>query len=685
MRALDIPLATGPTGALAIAAMLALAAPARGQNFTPVVSADIAAHVSFSTGVSWVDWDHDGDLDLFVVTGFAANNHNVLYRNDAGTFSRLLGVPMAQDGAESVCSTWADFDNDGDVDAFVSNLVNAGGMLYEGHAGAGLTLNTTAGIGGIGLKGTGAAWGDYDNDGDVDLVIAALVGQGGITTPNRLFHNDGDATFTEITAEPPVSMLDSCHHPTWSDYDGDGDLDLFFASGGPGFTKRDQLYRNQLRETGAATFVRITTGVIATDFRDSQVLSWVDYDNDGDLDLYAVNYSSVPNQLYRNDGGTFTKVVAAGIATDAGAAHGVVWGDFDNDGDQDAYVARDLRQSNRYYRNEGDGTFTTVTTGLFVNEALSNYGAAAADYDGDGDLDLFVPTARSEGPSLLLRNDLVPGNHWLVVRCEGTISNRSAIGAKVRAGSRIAGTMRWQLRELLAGTSYGGHNALDAHFGLGDAVVVDSLRIEWPSGLVEVLTGVGVDRRLDVLENSTTPVLGLVLDTAATAGGVQVRWSVPGWAGREVVVQRTRPGGDWSEHGRVLVGAGDIAAFADAAVAAGARYGYRLRLDAPAGAAVVGEAWVDVPAAVGFAISRLWPNPTPGPVHVQFDLASDAPGSLELFDAAGRRVASLPLPGAGAGRHERTLDPPSRLANGVYYVRLRQGARSTTAPIAVAH
>ncbi len=287
------------------------ATPLSAQPFTPVASPAIAGHVSFSTGATWVDFDGDGDLDLYVTTGFAADINNVLYRNDAGSFVRVTGVPLVLDNSDSACSTWADYDNDGDVDCFVSNLVSAGGMLFQGTGGGALALNTTAGIGGSGLKGTGCAWGDYDNDGHVDLIVAALFGQGGIVTGNRLFHNDGDGTFTEVTTGPQVTTTDSHHHPTWADYDGDGDLDLFFGTGAVGSTRLDRMYKNQLVETGSADFTAITTGIFATDPRDSQVLSWVDYDDDGDLDMYAVNYSSVPNQLYRNDGASFTKITTA--------------------------------------------------------------------------------------------------------------------------------------------------------------------------------------------------------------------------------------------------------------------------------------------------------------------------------------------------------------------------------------
>lgn len=668
------------------ALLLAHAAlPAAAQTFTPVPAPDIAAHISFSTGAAWADFDGDNDLDLFVVTGFAPANNNVLYRNDAGSLTRVLGTDVVQDAAESVCSTWADTDNDGDLDCYVSNLVNNGGMFYLGQPGTAPALNFTAGLTNAALKGTGCAWGDYDNDGFVDLVVAAIFGQGtGITTPNRIFHNNGNGTFTEITGIPPTSTFDSCHHPTWSDYDGDGDLDLFFASGGAGFTKRDQMYRNQLRETGTATFTPITTGVIATDFRDSQVLSWVDYDNDGDLDLYAINYSSVPNQLYRHDGNTFTKVPAAGIATDLGAAHGVVWGDFDNDGDQDAYVVRDLSQSNRYYRNNGDGTFATVIAGAFVNEALSNYGAAAADYDQDGDLDLFVPTARSEAASVLYRNDLANGNHWLVVRCEGTHSNRSGIGAKVRVRAIIGGVPRWQLREILAGTSYGGHNALEAHFGLGEAAEADSVKIEWPNGLVEVVTHVQADRVLRVVEDTTTPVIGAVLHASAGAGAIEVAWALPGWAGRDVAVERALDGGAWSAFATVLVGIDGTASVTDAPAGTATRHGYRLRLETARGAQAVGEVWLDLVATKGFGIRRLAPNPTSGPVTVEFDVDHARGAVLEFFDPAGRSVGREHFAGLSAGRHVRAVNAARGLPSGVYFARLTQAGRTSTTRVVIA-
>lgn len=690
---LDVPGIAALVTLIAALASVVLPDAAQAQPFTAVPSPTIGSHVSFSTGASWVDVDDDGDLDIYVVTGFAANNNNVLYRNNGdGTFASVAGVPVTSDGAESVCSTFGDWDNDGDIDGFVSNLVNAGGMLFDGGASGappdpaspgGFGLNMTAGIGGAGLKGTGAAWGDYDNDGHLDLVIAALFGQGGITTPNRLFHNNGNGTFSEVLTGPLATVTDSHHHPTWADYDGDGDIDLFFGTGGAGSAKLDRLYRNQLKETGSATFTPITTGVIATDLRDSQVLSWVDYDNDGDLDMYAVNYSSVPNQLYRNNGATFTKITTGDIVTGIGAAHGVVWGDFDNDGDQDAFVVRDSGGSNRYYRNNGNATFTRITAGAFVNESLSNYGAAAGDFDRDGDLDLFVPTARNEAASVLFRNDLAAGNHWLTVRCRGTISNRSAIGAVVRIKATIGGAPRWQRRDISAGTSYGGHGALEAHLGLGTATILDTLRVEWPSGLVNVQTGVPVDQLMTVLENSTTPMAVLLVSVESTPAGVRVEWNLPGAIGRTITVMRSVDSRSFEPYRAVSIDADGRALLVDEATEPGRRYGYRLDLGSDAGMIRADETWVEVPAFLG--IHRAGPNPAGGALHLQLVLATNQPAVVDLIDVTGRRVATRLINSPAPGTMRLEWNDATNLPAGIYLARLTQGSAVAIARIVWTH
>jgi hypothetical protein len=252
-----------------------------------------------------------------------------------------------------------------------------------------------------------------------------------------------------------------------------------------------------------------------------QVWNWIDYDNDGDLDGFQTNYAAPANNLYRNDGGTYVKMTGGDvgtIVTDSNSALASVWGDFDNDGDLDCLVTNDGGATNDYFVNDGDGTFTQDFGSAVVANGGPHYGAAIADYDVDGDLDLYVhgTTATKE----LFRNDLSNGNRWVEVKLVGAGapggSNVSAIGARARVKATIGGVPTWQMREVSAQNSFNSMNMLDLHFGLGDAAVIDSLEITWPAGGVQTFTGVAVDRHYRFTEGADPT--GAELGAASVAG-----------------------------------------------------------------------------------------------------------------------------------------------------------------------
>ncbi|MHC1763344.1 MAG: FG-GAP repeat domain-containing protein [Verrucomicrobiia bacterium] len=229
----------------------------------------------------------------------------------------------------------------------------------------------------------GCAWGDFDNDGYPDLFVANAVG-----STNRLYHNNGNGSFTRI--RPVTTSGGMSHGCTWADYDGDGDLDLFVAGG------HDQNER-QFRNDGNAVFTRITTGAPVTAGGDNNGVAFADYDNDGDMDLLVTGFRSSGNRLYRNDGTNgFVRVTEGPLATTRGASQNPAWGDYDNDGHLDLFIAnsceRDVSkgENNFLFHNEGDGTFTRVTEGAAVIDGGRSWGCGWADYDNDGDLDLFV-------------------------------------------------------------------------------------------------------------------------------------------------------------------------------------------------------------------------------------------------------------------------------------------------------
>ena len=436
-------------------------------QFTAVTRPPLGVNGS-AFGVAWVDFDGDGDPDLYV----SHDGPNLLLRNDgAGGFTDVTAPPL-DDPGNGGAAVWGDYDNDGDPDLYLVNYLSPNRLLRNDGAG-GFTDVTGGGPLGDAGPGQGAAWADYDGDGDLDLY---LVNYG---KPNKLFHNDGGGVFSDATSGP---LADNGWGlaAAWGDYDGDGDPDLYITNDGP---------NRLLRNDGGGAFTRIA-GLVIEDSGPGQGAAWGDYDNDGDLDLYVANYG-MPNKLIRNDGRDVFTALTAGALGDSGNGTGVAWGDYDNDGDLDLYLAN-YGTANRLLRNDG-GAFTALSSGA-LGDAGNGTGVAWADCDGDGDLDLYV--ANDGSGNVLLRNDLAPGHHWLQLDLVGTLSNRSAIGARVRV---VAGGVS-RIQEVSGGSGYLSQNSLTLAFGLGAATLVDTLLVRWPSGLVERSLGAAPDRRLTLVE-----------------------------------------------------------------------------------------------------------------------------------------------------------------------------------------
>jgi hypothetical protein len=197
---------------------------------------------------------------------------------------------------------------------------------------------------------------------------------------------------------------------------------------------------------------------------------------------------------------------AGDIVNDTGIFTSCAWADYDNDGHLDLFVTND-GSNNRLYRNNGDGTFSKVTQGDMVTDIAASNGCSWGDIDNDGFLDLFVANGgiTLPQPNSLYRND-GNSNHWVKVRCVGTLSNRSAIGAIVRARTLIDGAVRWQMRQISGGDGWLCQNSLDVSIGFGSATNIDLLRIEWPSGIIQELQNVPVDQTLVIVEKTTLDI-----------------------------------------------------------------------------------------------------------------------------------------------------------------------------------
>ena len=446
------------------------------QSFTKITSGAIANDSGWCYGSCWADFNNDGYQDLFVVNNMTGNKNNLLYMNNGnGTFTKVTAGPAVNDGGSSYGCTAADYDNDGYMDLFVSNYAE-NNFLYHNNGNGSFTKITTGAIVNDGGNSTGCAWGDYDNDGFVDLFVCNR------NQPNFLYHNNGNGTFTKITTGAIVTNNSNSGGCAWCDYDNDGFPDLYVANAGPA---ADFLYHNN----GNGTFTQITNDPIVNDILHSSGGSWGDFNNDGYMDLFVSGgvIGSSEDRLFRNNGnGTFTKVTSDPIVTYNHWAGGSSWGDFNNDGWLDMFDGG-YDGINLLFVNNGNGTFTRIDTGIIVLDGNYKEGAGWCDYDNDGSLDLFVARNNYFGGNNCLYHNEGTTNKWINIKCVGVVSNKAGIGAKLYLKAVINGSPVLQMREISSqtGGSISGQNMLNAFFGLSTTTLIDSLKIVWPSGTID--------------------------------------------------------------------------------------------------------------------------------------------------------------------------------------------------------
>ena len=506
-------------------------------NICGDVSKDFIVDANGS-GVAWLDFDNDGNLDLLIVNGSSRERIRqggdpmvALYRNDGkGHFDDVTAASgLTRRGwGNGVCV--ADYDNDGFSDVYVSGI-GSGALFHNNGNGTFSDVTPRARVGNDGRWGTGCAFGDYNRDGFVDLYVANYVKFNEEKIPRRgetagckfmvvdvycgpkslegepdvLYRNNGDGTFSDATASahikdpgyPGFGVL-------FSDLDNDGWPDIYVAN--------DSAPHFFFHNNGDGTFTdkALVAGIALSGDGREQAGMGVDagdYNGDGLQDLIVTNFSHDYNTLYENNAAGFFADASyrSGVARGSGPHMG--WGvgfvDIDNDGRLDLFVANGhvypqvdghgigtrYLQRKQLFRNIDGHAFKNVTDevggGLLIEK--SSRGAAFGDYDNDGRIDIVV-TNMNDRPTLLHNESA--GGHWATFRLVGSKSNRDAVGAKlfVTAGGRR------QVVEIRSGGSYESHNDLRAHVGLGNASRIERIEIRWPNGATEVVNGLAVDR-----------------------------------------------------------------------------------------------------------------------------------------------------------------------------------------------
>jgi hypothetical protein len=494
-------------------------------------------------GVALFDYNNDGLLDIFFTNGAAIPSlektgpqyWNRLYRNNGdGTFTDVTEKAGVQGIGYSMGVAAGDYENDGFVDLYVTGF-NRNQLLHNNGNGTFTDVTEKAGVTGT-VAGYGKPWAvaagffDYNNDGHLDLMVidyldykladAKLCSVGDARTycapgnfkgtPDILYRNNGDGTFTDVSAASHIGRyIGKGMGLAFADYDGDGFTDVFVSNDtSPNFllhNKGDGTFEDVALEQGVAyTLNGEAVAGMGAEFRD--------LDNDGRPDIFLTAMFGNTFPLYRNAGKQFDDVTDASGMT-ALTRQLTAWGtgafDFDNDGNKDIFVAggaildnelevlhRPALLPDKVFRNQGHFKFTDV--GATAGEALMtpelHRGATFGDLNNDGKVDAVV-SAIHEKPQLLI-NRTANANHWIILNLVGTKDNRDGLGTKVR----ITTSEGTQYNHATTAVGYSSSSDKRVYFGLGRATGIDKIELAWPTGIKQVLTGVKADQVLTIVE-----------------------------------------------------------------------------------------------------------------------------------------------------------------------------------------
>ena len=519
------------------------AALASGEEFPRFENVALALGIDsfdLAGGAIAEDFDRDGDLDILTSTWDTRGPLQFLVNEGAAGFVERTDEAGLTGIVSGLNMVHADYDNDGYADVLVLRgaWLGPGGrhpnsLLRNGGDGTFTDVTFEAGLGERWFPTQGAAWADYDLDGDLDLYVCAESGNdlgaqftereaaGAMHEPGQLFRNRGDGTFEDVAVEAGVENLRFAKGAVWGDYDGDRYPDLYVSNLGAG----NRLYRNR----GDGTFEDVAEKLAVARPTNSFSAWFWDYDNDGDLDLYVTTFQSGPTalayvvagylgadtrrereapRLYRNDGGRFTEVAdEQGVARES-LTMGANFGDLDGDGWLDFYLGTgfpdyEALTPNVMYRNRGGTGFSDVTQAGGFGHLQKGHGIAFADFDNDGDQDVLAQMGGAF-PGDKYGNALFEnpgfGRRWLALDLEGVRSNRAAIGARIRVDVVQGETKRSIHRAVGSGGSFGG-NPMRQTIGLDRADRIERLEVWWPAtDERQVFTDVPLDTFVKIVE-----------------------------------------------------------------------------------------------------------------------------------------------------------------------------------------